>query len=241
LKFPLPATLKLNRVIDFVDWFGEMDTAQRRTLRQVLAAHAAHGRGYKRYLPQNREWLQLAKGQAVELDAWLSPDAATHRAPQGPLRIEVSQYPWDIFQMGSYFCTCLSLGDSNEMSVLANAYDANKQVIFVRDEQGVIVARQLVAISEDWRLLGYSCYCVFDHSDESRRDACMAAVADYCGRWARRIGVPLGGEGKPAEIGGHFWYDDGTHGWHESANLAWQMAEPTVSRPIVNHETMLVG
>jgi hypothetical protein len=84
--------------------------------------------------------------------------------------------------MGSWFHTCLSQGGCNQMAVLANAYDANKQVVFMRDAKtGAALARQLLAFNQHFQLLGYHCYSVAPGDDEATRDKYIAAMARYAG------------------------------------------------------------
>ena len=130
----------------------------------------------------------------------------------------------DIFLMGTYFSTCLSPGDVNDLSVLTNAYDANKQVVFMftRDDSGQrqVVARQLIAISSDFRLLGYRCYMSWRHAEKSKRDEGLAAMAAYCRRLGNDCGLELADQGTPEEIGDHFWYDDGECKWPAAAPVS---------------------
>lgn len=67
--------------------------------------------------------------------------------------------PFDIFMMGYYFDTCLSIpsGDYAE-SVIINAADINKKVIYAKNRKGDVIGRKLLALSVDLRLLGFSSY-----------------------------------------------------------------------------------
>jgi hypothetical protein len=139
--------------------------------------------------------------------------------------VSIAHDPREILLMGEYFATCLSIGQINEMSALANAHDVNKQVVFVvgRSPAGKrqVLARQLIAVTSDFQLLGYRCYVAINKKQQSERQACIALVAAFCGRLARRSGLMLANEGEPEAIGSHFWYDDGTHAWHPAAQEAW--------------------
>ena len=66
--------------------------------------------------------------------------------------------PLEIFQMGWHFSTCLSPGVFNFFSVFSNAADINKQVVYARDEQGRVVGRCLLALTEDGNLLTFEPY-----------------------------------------------------------------------------------
>lgn len=118
----------------------------------------------------------------------------------------------------------MSLGDCNQLSVLANAYDANKQVVFMfaDDDRGKrhAVARQLIAVSRDFKLLRYGCYMSF-RLNSTVREEIETAIASYCGQLAARCGLELADKGSPQAIGDHFWYDDGECQWPAAARAAW--------------------
>ena len=106
------------------------------------------------------------------------------------------------------------------MAVLANAADANKQVVFLRDQHGNVLGRQLLTISQEYELLGYYCYLNEEGTNEERRNALTAALAKFCGQLARRCGIALASEGEPESLGEHFWYDNEPTEWHKAAHNA---------------------
>lgn len=217
----LPAD-SLKRQIDFADWARRMDPAERRLLRQILIARRLAWNTYKQKLRTNQAWLAKAESRGINLDRWLEPEPEVTKLAGKSMRIEVAHDPMEVFLMGTYFDSCLRQDGENEMSVLANAHDANKQVLYMIDSLGKIRARQLVAVSSDFKLVGFRCYMAIDHSDEMIVDETLAAMARYCGRWARHSNLKLADTGEPEEIADHFWYDDGTWEWHRAARLAWE-------------------
>ena len=217
---------------DFALWIGAMDESQRDCLRELISAQHRRGRDYKRHLAENRLWTGEALARGIDLGPWFA--AEPREVVIGGRRVEIAIQTElrHIFLMGAYFRTCLSLGDCNEMSVLANAYDANKQVMFMfaDDDAGrrTVVARQLVAISGDFKLLGYRCYVNSRGAVRVDRQEVLAAMATYAGRLAAECGLQLGDQGTPDAIGDHFWYDDGECEWHPAARAAWPEHSPTV-------------
>jgi hypothetical protein len=132
-----------------------------------------------------------------------------------------------VFLMGAYFNTCLSPGDMNEMAALTNAYDANKQVVFMLADDAVgknVVARLLLAVTSDYRLVGYNCYMSSQYADKLAYRDVLDAMVTYCARLAARCGMELSDQGSPVKIGDHFWYDDGECEWPPSAHAAWRQA-----------------
>jgi hypothetical protein len=209
---------------DFAGWLEKMSDVERQRLRTVIAARHCHGRGYKRHLAENQPWIAKALLRGLDLEPWLFPQPYVETIGGRAMEITLASDLHDIFLMGTYFSTCLSPGDVNDLSVLTNAYDANKQVVFMftRDDSGQrqVVARQLIAISSDFRLLGYRCYMSWRHAEKSKRDEGLAAMAAYCRRLGNDCGLELADQGTPEEIGDHFWYDDGECKWPAAAPVS---------------------
>lgn len=201
------------RVLDFAVWTKEMTTEQRGLLAAILLSHRLCGDQYKLRFPDNVAWIEKARRAGVDTRAWLSPEPWNGVVAGKRVSIAVSMDPVETFLMGDYFGTCLSLGDCNQMSVLANAADANKHVLYARDRSGRILARKLIAVSKDWGLLGYYCYGKEDNSAEGENDSLTEAVTKYCGEIAQRCGLLLINDGEPETIGARFWYDDGPTAW----------------------------
>jgi len=110
------------------------------------------------------------------------------------------------------------------MSVLTNAYDANKQVVFLASVSSAgrrqVIARQLVAVSRGFQLLGYNTYVNDPGFAPAYVEQLNAAVARFVGRLAARSNLELAEEGAPEPIGDHFWWDDDAVVWPETARAA---------------------
>jgi hypothetical protein len=228
-----PPTQSRVTAIHLAGWLADMTDAERQWLRQVTAAWQAVGLGYKASLEANRDWLAQAAAAGIDLAPWLHCETVNVEIGGQPVEIGLAADPRDVFLMGDYFRTCLSLGGMYQMSPLANAYDANKQVVLAvghtsRGKRQVL-ARQLIAISPQWQLIGYRCYRAYCAKQPAEREACLAAMAAWCGRLARRCGLLLGSEGEPAALTVQNWHDDGVIPWHSAAQAAWQAASPSPS------------
>ena len=220
--------------VEMAQWARRMDEAQRRTLADILRAWTDHGDAYKSHLNANATWIDQAVSRDVDLPQWFSPESWRIQVGHREVTIGVSRQPCRTFLMGSLFNTCLSFGGCNEMSLLANAYDANKQVVYMWDARGKMLARQLTAISADFKLLGYHCYSVAGNDKQEARDEIIGRMASYCGRWARRCGIALADDGEPVAIGDHFWYDDGTWDWHAAGKASWADQNQRLEQPLPN-------
>ncbi len=244
--WPIPA-VSYARQIAMSHWVGKMTANQLQLLTETLDRHGEHGGDYKQYLSFNRNWISKARCKGVCVSTWLNPPSCLQAIEGKNYRIEVSTEPMTIYSMGDLFGTCLSIGNCNEMSVLANAAHANKQVLFVYDDEDRPIARQLIALNKSFRLIGYHCYVAVDGSRSQLRAAIIAAVARYCGMLAIKMGVELSDNGELERLGGHFWYDDGTHQWDSAAKVEqWRsasaihtadvfLASPIDHTPIICH------
>ena len=223
--FELPDELREKRE-DVTSWLLLMNTDQLALLTRTLTAWRDHGEKFKRQLPGNAKWLRRAKKNGVRRNRWLFPTEETMRIARRDYKVSVIRNPYEVFMMGTRFGTCLSLGHVNQMSVLANAYDANKNVIYVHDEKGRPTARMLIALNRQFQLIKYHCYLQHPNSSEDLQDQFDLAIGAYAARLAKRCGVQLSEDGEPEILCKSFWYDDGTVEWHDSDKQAW-LTEPS--------------
>ena len=186
----------------------------KRGLRQLLKVCFAGRRDYVEQHPANRQW--LAAHPRVERDEWLAGVTRQAEVPElGLLELAVERDPLEVLRLGSYFGTCLGIGGGQTYSAAAIALDVNKQVVYARTAGGRVVARQLLAIAEDDRLVCFSVY------PQSASRHVLAAFRDYDHQFAAALGLRIyeapaegesntdGGEYEIATIlAREFWDDD---------------------------------
>ncbi|MGD2218322.1 MAG: hypothetical protein PVJ64_16310, partial [Gemmatimonadales bacterium] len=122
--------------------------------------------------------------------------------------------PFEIMKMGSYFDTCLSLeGDDEALaaSVVVNALDINKQVVYGRRTDGAVVARKLIGATAAGELAGYNTYASYN------REGIAAALAELLADYAHSCGLRLSDTATPEVLHEGYWYDDGNEPWGEFA------------------------
>jgi hypothetical protein len=169
--------------------------------RLLRAAAAAPGRDVKRTFAKNRAWIDGAK---FRVDAWLAPRRETLA---GGLVLELEEDPLEVLRMGIPFGTCLALDTGfNAASTVVNAVDANKRVLYVRSREGKVLARKLLAVTSDRRMLGYNLYVSVTGAEERE---IRAAVLRVCRTIADEAGLTFAVSGEPERLHGEFWYDDG--------------------------------
>lgn len=209
--------LSCDQLWQCVNWLEELPAEERTRLRRLVASHRYFGSSYKQQLPENQPWIAKAAAEGFDLASWFAPPS--HRLMLGQQRCEI-HIACDIEKillMGEYFDTCLGFGGVNNRTTITNAYDANKQVVFVvtRDSEGRerVLARMLLAISRDWKLVRYRLYMAVPRTETATRTAVFHAVTSFAAQIASDCGLPLADNGAPETIGEHFWYDDGTMEW----------------------------
>jgi hypothetical protein len=133
------------------------------------------------------------------------------------LTIQIERDPLEILKLGTYTGTCLGVGGMCSDSAIAALLDVNKKVLYARDRNGRVVARQLIAVADDDRLVCFNVYPL------SSSPVAKAAFRDYDRALARALGIPLY-EGVDADDPGYqvssvlsvYWWDDGS--WDFSAD-----------------------
>ncbi|MDB4936551.1 MAG: hypothetical protein JWP87_3523 [Labilithrix sp.] len=185
--------------------------------RLLREAAAAPGRDVKLAFAKNRTW--IAKHQAqLRLAAWLAPRREELVVEGATYVVALEEDPLEVLRMGIPFGTCLALDTGcNAASTVLNAIDANKRVLYVRGASGKVVARKLIAITKESKIVGYNLYVSMRGPGER---TIRAAVDAMCSAIATDVGAPLAGTGEPEKIHEGFWYDDGTTPWGEDVDVA---------------------
>ena len=106
--------------------------------------------------PLNQQW--HAKHPKVRRSLWQMGLQRMVQTAQGELRIAFEHDPFEALMMGTYAGSCLGVGGLCDYSAVACLLDANKQVLYARNEQGRVVARQLMAIDEEDQLVCFAVY-----------------------------------------------------------------------------------
>ncbi|MEM7699539.1 MAG: hypothetical protein AAF236_14165, partial [Verrucomicrobiota bacterium] len=160
----------------------------RRALKRLIRHLHGGERDAFRQHPSNLAWQRRHpdwdfsqwSGEGSEL---IQTMTATGR---GELNLSLERDPEELLKMGSYVGSCLGIGGCNAHSAVANTLDANKQVVYLRDGKGAVLARQLLALSEEGALLTFDIYWRVANFDET---AVTNAFLKFARTLARNIGV----------------------------------------------------
>lgn len=152
----------------------------------------------------NSAFLERLQRRGIHTAPWLDGIAPQSLEIAGQtLTLAIDRDPLAVMGMGGHFGTCLSPGDVNFFSAVANAADINKAVIFARDAGGVVQARCLIALDDDGRIVTFHVYA------HAHADALATAMHAYISALAVAMGTSLAAAGSIRTLVAHRWYDDG--------------------------------
>lgn len=131
--------------------------SNRRVFRRMLRGYTASGEGAIWNHRMNHDW--LAKHREIVSRGWLQRNEISVEAGScGVLTMFIEQRFEEVLKMGTSVNSCLAIGGCNSHSAVANAVDANKQVVMAYNAGGEFVGRQLIAISEEKHLVCFDVY-----------------------------------------------------------------------------------
>lgn len=196
--------------------------SNRKLLLRILRAHvegakagrSISAREFVETLPANQEFMERLTQSGADARDWRGehPERIVLPASGRRVCLYLERDPLAILQMGNLFNTCLSMGNINAFSTVANAADLNKRVLYARDEAtGRVVGRKLIGLTAEFKLLGFHTYCSLPHPESEELEQ---AVRSYCLRFADRCRVALTDQGTIPTLASEDWYDDGSELWN---------------------------
>jgi len=190
-------TMQMARVAD----------ANRRALKRFLRAHQSGDSDYLLRQSGNRRWIETHSW--FDWEVWIDDYSISLGAGKDEHVLAFENDPEEVLRMGDYVGSCLSLGGCNAHSAAANLLDVNKRVVFARDSKGKVVARMLLALSEERRLVPFEIYA----SKDPGRDLQLKFV-NFLQQLAEDLGIALHRGGSDwvytiARPHSQNWYDDG--------------------------------
>lgn len=130
--------------------------------------------------PLTRTWLD--KHSKIDLNIW---QQGIKEFFADGLDFQIEREPLEVLKIGSYAGTCLGIGGIWTESAVATLLDINKQVLYLRDKKGQMIARQILAISDDDQLVAFEVYPL-----NSKKEI-KQAFLDYDTEFAKLLGIPL--------------------------------------------------
>ncbi len=158
-------------------------STNKRVLRKFLKAYAWGDAKFLLSHEKTRQWLQ--KNKAIDPTIWTNGITQSVQLNGKSITLSLEKEPLQVLKMGSYVGSCFGLGGSFSESAAAVLLDINKQVIYARNKNGKVLARQLLAISKAGKLVPYSVYPL--NSPDDIRELFVA----YDQEFASKLGLSL--------------------------------------------------
>ncbi len=155
----------------------------KRALRKFLHHYWTGDTHYLARHPQTQAWYK--KHPRVNREMWERGISISGEVNGQAIQIGIEHDPLEILKMGTYVGSCLGLGGLCTYSAAAVLLDENKQVLFARDTQQTIVARQLIAISSNDELVCFEVYPI------SAKTIMKKLFKDYDTSFSEALGLPL--------------------------------------------------
>ena len=154
--------------------------------------------------PQNQAFLDSIRAKGVDTAPWISAESWKEETKDGQAyTLAFTDEALDYLLMGFHFKTCLSPGDTNFFSTIANAVDVNKKVLYAKTAEGKVLGRCLFAINSRGQILTFHRY---QHDEKSQFSA---AVDSYAKVLAKKMGTSLTSQGVVPNLVAPEWYNDG--------------------------------
>ncbi|MEZ4324380.1 MAG: hypothetical protein R3B40_04125 [Polyangiales bacterium] len=207
---------------------AETDRAALRLALETYARRSLNRRAFRKMLPR---WLAgerdavfshpaslawFARHPSIDADAWREGIVVSVLvAGVGMVCFAFERDPLSALRLGELGGTCLALGGVCEDDAAGVVLDANKRVVYARGPGGEVIGRQLVALSEDGRLV---CHPVYPESVE---DVLGDAFECFDHDLSDFLGIPLvrTDDYERASILSRRLWDDGV--WPRLTRNAW--------------------
>lgn len=180
----------------------------RRAGKRALERHQRGGDVTRLLHPSNISWLKRPLSfwrPAV----WLMGITVREQLPSiGEVCVQTESRFDEILKMGTYVHSCLSIGGCNQHSAIANALDVNKRVLYMHDEEGKFIARQLLAITKERKL---ACFMVYHADHGYGKELIQACFARVNQQFSDQLGLSIQDqhEYEIETVVTRDWYDDG--------------------------------
>jgi len=183
LRGGMPADVRDTRVRHALQMASLLND-NRRALRGLLARYFAGERDFIVQHPVSRAW--FARHPRLHGETWLTGLVLRRQVPGlGEVTLSLEQDALEALRLGTHVGSCLALNGLCDYSAAAVVLDINKRVLYARDAQRRVLARQLLAISDDDTLVPFSVY------PASTPPALESFFLDYDLAFSEALGLPL--------------------------------------------------
>jgi hypothetical protein len=152
--------------------------------------------------PKTLQWIQ--DHPKIDQAVWHNGiEVSENLIEHGTVTVQIESNPFEVLKMGTYVGSCLAIGGWYSFSAVSVLLDANKQVLYARNESGAVIARQLLAISDDNKLVCFDVYPV------GISKAVKRLFRKYDHRFAKELKIDFSSSKySVCNILSQDWYDD---------------------------------
>ena len=120
------------------------------------------------------------------------------------IRIYVERNPIKVLQMGNLVGgSCLATKAGNSWSTIANACDINKKVLYAVDDEGNMLGRKLIAMTNTGEIVQFRTYNNFQNLDLDY------LFESFILKFSKECNAKLSNVGEVKRLTSERWYDDG--------------------------------
>ncbi len=198
----LPAWAEPPKTIALLFAMLALDATDRELAGRMIRARLGDRPWDLRDEPANQTFLEEVRRSGIDPAPWLDDTVHVFKDQAGePFTLAMTDDPIEVFAMGAHFETCLSPDGGNFFSVVANAADVNKRVIYAKRD-GRVIGRCLIALTDGFAILIFHVYC---HENIQLE----AHVRDFVLELAGKMGTTVVPRGTVRLLLARDWYDDG--------------------------------
>lgn len=210
-----------NNIINAVALWSQPDNVNRKHFVKLLRHHCYRDSTWIGKLHPNQLFKKKLTELGVNFDKWVDRNVRIFSSSYiagGTVKIWLEDDPLHVLQMGNYFDTCLSFGGINSHVTIVNAIDFNKRVVFASDNEGRVIGRKLIGLTDSNELVGYHTYT--GHHDAKANLELRRIIKSYCKDFALSVGIGLANDGTVRPLCCSHWYDDGAETWEDNVTAS---------------------
>ena len=96
--------------------------------------------------------------RGINVAAWRAPIERSVAVGADRWTAATEDDPLHILEMGNYFDTCLSVGQMNDFSTIANAVEINRRVLYLRNRDSTVLGRKMALLDPEGEIYGFYSY-----------------------------------------------------------------------------------
>ncbi len=192
------------RTIQILTALAELPAGFRKLAFQLVKVRCGPEPWDLRSEQPNKDFIKTLDRGGIKVEPWLDGIGPREiEVGSDRLILDLEKDPLEIMRMGEPFDTCLAPGSFNFFSVVSNAADINKRVLYARDVNGTIQGRCLIALTNEGHILIFYVYA------HAHREAIESAVRVFVQDLAQAMGTNIVARGQIQNLIASDWYDDG--------------------------------